>query len=89
MALPEYVTLNGTQYATANLNDAAREQVGNIQAVDEEIARLQRQLAIAQTARNAYVAALLAAVKHKEEAPVEDKPKKPRTKRKTKEDAAE
>ncbi len=61
MPLPESITLNGKTHATADLSDAARDQVVNIQVVDAEIARLQQQLAIAQTARNAYVAALVAA----------------------------
>ena len=61
MAL-ESITLNGTTYAMADLNAEARTQVENVQLVDAEIARLQRQIAIAQTARNAYAAALTAAV---------------------------
>lgn len=56
------ITINGKDHALADLSEAARVQVGNIQAVDAEITRLQQQLAIAQTARNAYVAALVAAV---------------------------
>ena len=61
MAL-ESITLNGTTYAMADLSAAARAQVENVQLVDAEIAHLQRQIAIAQTARNAYAAALTAAV---------------------------
>lgn len=61
MSLPESVTVNGVTHTTADLSDAAREQIVNIQVVDAEITRLQRQLAIAQTARNAYAAALIAA----------------------------
>lgn len=56
------VTLNDQTYALAELSEAARNQVANIRVVDAEIARLQQQLAIAQTARNAYVAALASAV---------------------------
>ncbi len=56
------ITVNGKEYALADLSEAAREQVGNIQVVDAELARLQQQMAIAQTARNAYVAALIAAI---------------------------
>ena len=83
MALPEYLTINGTNYATANLSDAAKLQVGNLQVVDAEIARLQQQLAIAQTARNAYVGALVEAVRNKSETVVEEKPKKARAPRKS------
>lgn len=83
MTLPEYLTINGTNYATAKFSDAAKSQVANVQVVDAEIARLQQQLAIAQTARNAYVAALFDAVKSKEDAPAEAA-KKPRAPRKAK-----
>lgn len=60
------LTLNGKDYEVNQLSDAARAQVTNIQVVDAEISRLQQQLAIAQTARNAYVAALIAAVESAE-----------------------
>jgi hypothetical protein len=63
MSLPEYITINGTNYSTAKLNDEARNQVLNVQVADAEIARLQQKLAIVQTARNAYTSALLGAVK--------------------------
>jgi len=63
MALPEYINLNGTNYTTAKLSVEAQNQAQNIQVVDLEIARLQQQLAIAQTARNAYSGALMSAVK--------------------------
>lgn len=56
------LTLNGKDYDLSQLSDVARAQVANIQVVDAEIIRLQQQMAIAQTARNAYVAALTAAV---------------------------
>jgi hypothetical protein len=72
------ITVNGKHHALADLREAARVQVGNIQVVDAEIARLQQQLAIAQTARNACVAALVAAVESPA-APV----KKPRVRRKS------
>ena len=62
MNQPASITLNGTTYAMTDLSEAARAQVDNVQLVDAEIARLQRQIAIAQTARHAYAAALAAAV---------------------------
>lgn len=81
MTLPDYITLNGTRYATAKLPAEAHIQVQNIQVVDAEITRLQQQLAIIQTARHAYSTALLNAVKTsaaEPAAPVK-KPRKPRT----------
>jgi hypothetical protein len=77
MILPEYVTINGTNYATSKLSDAAKAQVVNVRVVDAEIARLQQLIAIAQTARNAYSNALLEEMKVKDETPAE-KPKKAR-----------
>ena len=62
MAQPENITINGTTYAFASLSDVARGHVASIQAVDAEIARLQLQMGIAQTARNAYVGALTASL---------------------------
>lgn len=84
MNQPEYITVNGTRYATANLSDAAKAQAANVRVADAEIARLQQQLAIAQTARNAYFNALMGAIKHKDTAPVVEKAKKPRAPRKPK-----
>lgn len=54
------VTINGTDYALDTLSEAARTQLGNVRVTDDEIARLERRLAIARTARNAYVNALVA-----------------------------
>lgn len=56
------LTINGTQYKVGDLSTAARTQLANIQVVDAEINRRQQQLAIAQTARSAYMATLLAAL---------------------------
>lgn len=83
MSLPEYITVNGTRYTTAKLTEEAQAQARNVLVVDAEIARLQQQLAIAQTARSAYSDALVSAVKVKEDAYAE-KPKKPRAPRKPK-----
>ena len=56
------LTVNGIRYLVADLADEAKTQFVNIQAVEAEINRLQTQLAIAQTARNAYQQALFAAL---------------------------
>lgn len=83
MNFPEYVTINGTSYASAKLSEDAKNQLASVQIADAEIARLQQQMAIAQTARNAYFNALVAALKTKEKT-TEEKPKKPRAPRKAK-----
>lgn len=88
MSLPQYITINGTSYASENLSDAAKMQAQNVQVVDAELARLQQQVAIAQTARNAYIAALIESVKGKGQSEVVAAPKKPRAPRKPKTAAA-
>lgn len=74
MNLPEYVTLNGTRYTSSKLPQEALMQLGNIQVVDIEIARLQQQLGIAQTARNAYTSAFAQALKSSDAKPKADTP---------------
>ena len=54
------LTIDGTEYNLAELSENARAQVTNLRVTDQEIARLQQQLAIAQTARTAYARALSA-----------------------------
>ena len=54
------LTIDGKEYDTEQLSDAAREQLANIQIVDEKLRPAQRDAAIMQTARNAYAQALQA-----------------------------
>ena len=51
-------TINDKEYDLDDLSETAKSQIVNIQVVDGEIARLKQQLAIMQTARNAYGKAL-------------------------------
>ena len=52
------ITIDGKEHNIEDLSDQAKSQLGNLQAADTEISRLQIQLAIAQTARNAYAQVL-------------------------------
>lgn len=52
------ITIDGTEYHLNELSENARNQVTNLRVTDQEIARLQQQLAIYQTARTAYARAL-------------------------------
>lgn len=54
------LTIDGKEYSVAELSDNARAQITNLRVTDQEIARLQQQLAITQTARTAYANALKA-----------------------------
>lgn len=56
------ITINDKQYDTDTLSDNAKQQLQMLQITDAEIARLNAQLAIAQTARNAYAQALAKAL---------------------------
>ena len=56
------ITIDGVQYDLDSLNDMAKQQLINLQVTDGEIARLQTQLAIVNTARTAYATALKAAL---------------------------
>lgn len=55
---PETLTVDGTEYRYADLSEKALQQIQNVSAVDREIARLEQQQAIQQTARRAYARAL-------------------------------
>jgi hypothetical protein len=52
------INIDGEEYKLNDLSDAARSQLTNIQAVDRQIAGIQQQIEIMQTARNAYATAL-------------------------------
>jgi hypothetical protein len=52
------VTIDNQEYDTDALSAEAKAQLSSLQFVDSELARLQAQMAICQTARNAYANAL-------------------------------
>jgi len=60
------VTIDGEQHQWADLSDNAKNQVMNLRVTDQEIQRLQQQLAIAQTARQTYANALAGELKKEE-----------------------
>lgn len=55
------ITINDREYDVDSLPDAAKQQLQMLAACEAEIKHLQTQLAIAQTARNAYRKALIEA----------------------------
>jgi len=57
------ININDKDYNTDSLSAEAKAQLEMLLATEGEIRRLQAQLAIAQTAKNAYAQALAAAVK--------------------------
>ena len=52
------ITIDGKDYDTEALSEDARNNLQNIQVCEQRIADLKRDMAIAQTARNAYAQAL-------------------------------
>ena len=62
MANTQKIKIDGVEYALNEFNEQARNQLLNLRTTDQEIARLQAQLAIAQTARAAHASALRAAL---------------------------
>jgi hypothetical protein len=51
-------TIDDKEYNIADLSEAAKSQIFNLQVVDQEIAQLKQQLVIMQMARNVYGSAL-------------------------------
>ncbi len=60
------LTHNGKTYSVSELSETAQKQLMNVKIADSEIRRLQMQLALAQTAHNAYQQALIAALPSQE-----------------------
>jgi len=52
------IKIDDKDYDLDSLNEAAKQQLANLNVVDQEIARLNVQLGIAHTARNSYAMAL-------------------------------
>ena len=52
------ITIDGKEYDVETLSDETKAQLGSLQYVDSELARLQAQAAALQTARIAYGRAL-------------------------------
>ena len=55
---PQLITIDNKPYDLNNLSTEAKQQLEMLVATDNKIRELQRDLAISQTARNAYARAL-------------------------------
>ncbi len=60
--MADNITIDGKEYPLGSLSDDARAQLISMRLVDQKITEAQQQLAIYQTARNAYANALKAAL---------------------------
>ena len=65
------ITIDGIAYNVSDLTDTAKQQLGNVRLVDQELAHLQRQRAIASVARSAYAGAVSAALPKEPTAPAD------------------
>ena len=54
------ITIDDKEYVLEDMSDSSRSQLSSLQLTDQRIAQLKTDLAIAQTARNAYAQALKA-----------------------------
>jgi len=61
------INIDGKQYDFDKLSEDAKSQLNSLQFVDNELARLQAQGAVLQTARAAYAKALKEALPKQEE----------------------
>jgi type II secretory pathway component PulM len=57
------ITINDKKYDLDSLTPEAKNQLTSMQTTDQKIAELQRDMAIAMTARNAYAKALTESLK--------------------------
>lgn len=65
------ISIDGVSYNLSDLTDTARQQIGNVRLVDQELVRLQRQRAIASVARSTYAGAVAAALPQEPTAPAD------------------
>jgi len=65
------ISIDGVSYNLADLSDTAKRQLGNVRLVDQELAHLQRQQAIASVARTVYASAVAAALPKEPTAPAD------------------
>lgn len=59
MNAPGKITINGTEFSSANMSEEARRNFDMVRAIDNKLAELQRDMEIHQAARNAYIDALV------------------------------
>lgn len=71
-ATTQKINIDGQEYAVSDLNEKARNLIVNLRVAEQELARLQQQTALVQTARMAYANALKAELPVSPSAP-EDK----------------
>jgi hypothetical protein len=54
------ITVDGIEYNTEDLSDNGKAQLASLQFLEVQMSKLQNEIAIFQTAKNAYISALKA-----------------------------
>lgn len=62
MSDEQKITIDGKEYNASELSDEVKGQLMSMRAAEQELARLQTQAAITQTARNAYAQSIKASL---------------------------
>lgn len=52
------ITVDGTEYNTEDLSDNGKAQLASLQFLEVQMSKLNSEIAVYQTARNSYIAAL-------------------------------
>lgn len=65
------ITVDGIDYNTEDLSDNGKAQLASLQFLEVQMAKLNNEVAVYQTARNAYVVALKAELEKTESAKAE------------------
>ena len=65
------ITVDGIDYNTEDLSDNGKAQLASLQFLDVQLSKIQGEIAVYQTARNSYVAALKAELEKQESADTE------------------
>lgn len=66
------ITVDGVEYHTEDLTDNGKAQLASLQFLEQQMAKLRSEIAVYQTARNAYAQALKAALESAEQKPEGD-----------------
>ena len=65
------ITVDGIDYNTEDLSDNGKAQLASLQFLEVQLNKIQGEIAVYQTARNSYVAALKAELQKQEPADTE------------------
>lgn len=68
MSEEQSITIDGKEYKSSELSDKVKGELISLRTAEQEMARLQTQMALMQTARNAYASSIKRDLEGEEEA---------------------